>query len=197
VNSRRSAVLIFHGGCWRTGSKNDVHQQVAALADAGFTGILVQYRLLDTAPLASAACSIPPPSPEPSFTRVGAVKYRLRALLWRLNVPKRRAVIRWHSRLDRLHLRLVMDDDDRMHAGKLTTDMLAAAARTLEADAVQGGRLRRMYWARADSRTRADLESCGIAIVPGDFRYYLRERDRGRLRTSASIPSFGALSRRK
>lgn len=50
VNSRRSAVLIFHGGGWRTGSKEDVHHQATALADAGFTGIAVQYRLLDTAP---------------------------------------------------------------------------------------------------------------------------------------------------
>ncbi len=49
MNSRGSAVLIFHGGGWRTGSKEDVHHQAAALAAAGFTGIAVQYRLLDTA----------------------------------------------------------------------------------------------------------------------------------------------------
>lgn len=49
-NSRHSAVLIFHGGGWRAGAKEAVHQQAAALAAAGFTGIAVQYRLLDTAP---------------------------------------------------------------------------------------------------------------------------------------------------
>ena len=50
MNSRHSAVLIFHGGGWRTGAKEAVHQQAAALAAEGFTGIAVQYRLLDTAP---------------------------------------------------------------------------------------------------------------------------------------------------
>jgi acetyl esterase/lipase len=50
VDSRHSAVLIFHGGGWRAGAKEAVHQQAAALAAAGFTGIAVQYRLLDIAP---------------------------------------------------------------------------------------------------------------------------------------------------
>lgn len=50
VNSRHSAVLIFHGGGWRAGAKETVHQQAAALAAEGFTGIAVQYRLLDAAP---------------------------------------------------------------------------------------------------------------------------------------------------
>jgi acetyl esterase/lipase len=50
VNNRHSAVLIFHGGGWRTGAKEDVHQQAVALAAEGFTGIAVQYRFLDTAP---------------------------------------------------------------------------------------------------------------------------------------------------
>lgn len=49
-NSRHSAVLIFHGGGWRAGAKEAVHQQAAALAEEGFTGIAVQYRLLDAAP---------------------------------------------------------------------------------------------------------------------------------------------------
>jgi acetyl esterase/lipase len=49
VNSRHSAVLIFHGGGWRAGAKEAVHQQAAALAAEGFTGVAVQYRLLDTA----------------------------------------------------------------------------------------------------------------------------------------------------
>jgi acetyl esterase/lipase len=50
VNSRHSAVLIFHGGGWRAGAKEAVHQQADALAAAGFTAIAVQYRLLDAAP---------------------------------------------------------------------------------------------------------------------------------------------------
>jgi acetyl esterase/lipase len=49
VNSRRCAVLIFHGGGWRTGAKEAVHVQAAALAAEGFTGIAVQYRLLGAA----------------------------------------------------------------------------------------------------------------------------------------------------
>jgi acetyl esterase/lipase len=39
-NSRRSAVLIFHGGGWRADAKEAVHQQAAALAAEGFTGPL-------------------------------------------------------------------------------------------------------------------------------------------------------------
>lgn len=49
-NSRHSAILIFHGGGWRAGAKEAVHQQAAALAAEGFLGIAVQYRLLDVAP---------------------------------------------------------------------------------------------------------------------------------------------------
>jgi acetyl esterase/lipase len=49
VNSRLCAVLIFHGGGWRAGAKEAVHQQAAALAAEGFTAIAVQYRLLGTA----------------------------------------------------------------------------------------------------------------------------------------------------
>ena len=49
-NSRRSAVLLFHGGGWRAGAKEDVHARTAALAAQGFVGIAVQYRLLDAAP---------------------------------------------------------------------------------------------------------------------------------------------------
>lgn len=44
------AVLLFHGGGWRFGSKEMVHGQAGALAARGFTAIAVQYRLLDTAP---------------------------------------------------------------------------------------------------------------------------------------------------
>jgi len=50
INSRHCAVLIFHGGGWRAGAKETVHHQAAALAAEGFTGVAVQYRLLDTAP---------------------------------------------------------------------------------------------------------------------------------------------------
>lgn len=50
AESRRCAVLLFHGGGWRAGSKEAVHAQATALADAGFTALAVQYRLLDAAP---------------------------------------------------------------------------------------------------------------------------------------------------
>lgn len=50
AESQRCAVLLFHGGGWRAGSKEAVHAQAAALAEAGFTALAVQYRLLDTAP---------------------------------------------------------------------------------------------------------------------------------------------------
>lgn len=43
------AALLFHGGGWRHGAKEMVHAQAAALAAHGFTGIAVQYRLLDDA----------------------------------------------------------------------------------------------------------------------------------------------------
>ena len=45
-----TAVLIFHGGGWRAGAKELVHERAAALAAAGFTAAAVQYRLLDAAP---------------------------------------------------------------------------------------------------------------------------------------------------
>lgn len=49
-HSRRSAVLLFHGGGWRAGAKEAVHVRAAALAAQGFVGVAVQYRLLDAAP---------------------------------------------------------------------------------------------------------------------------------------------------
>ena len=48
--SNRAAVLVFHGGGWRVGTRQDVHERAAALAAAGFTALTVQYRLLDVAP---------------------------------------------------------------------------------------------------------------------------------------------------
>jgi hypothetical protein len=49
------------------------------------------------------------------------VNSRLAHLRWRLNLPAR-AVIRRNSRLDRLRLRLVLDDDDCLSCGELATD---------------------------------------------------------------------------
>jgi acetyl esterase/lipase len=48
--SNRAAVLVFHGGGWRVGTRQHVHERAAALAAAGFTALTVQYRLLDAAP---------------------------------------------------------------------------------------------------------------------------------------------------
>jgi acetyl esterase/lipase len=48
--SNRAAVLVFHGGGWRVGARQHVHERAAALAAAGFTALTVQYRLLDAAP---------------------------------------------------------------------------------------------------------------------------------------------------
>jgi acetyl esterase/lipase len=59
---RGAAVLVFHGGGWRVGSREFVHARTAALAAQGFTAIAVQYRLLDVAPwpapLADAAAAL-------------------------------------------------------------------------------------------------------------------------------------------
>lgn len=50
TESRRCAVLVLHGGGSRFGAKEHVHDRAAALAEAGFTALAVQYRLLDAAP---------------------------------------------------------------------------------------------------------------------------------------------------
>ncbi len=50
ADSRRCAVLVFHGGGWRVGSREAVHDRASALAANGFTALAVQYRLLDAAP---------------------------------------------------------------------------------------------------------------------------------------------------
>lgn len=59
---RGAAVLVFHGGGWRFGSREDAHNRAAALAAEGFTALAVQYRLLEAAPwpapLADAAAAL-------------------------------------------------------------------------------------------------------------------------------------------
>lgn len=54
AGSRRCAVLVLHGGAWRVGAKEAVHDRAAALAAQGFTALAVQYRLLDAAPWPAA-----------------------------------------------------------------------------------------------------------------------------------------------
>lgn len=49
-DNRHCAVLLLHGGGWRGGAKEFVHEQAAALAAQGFTALAVQYRLLGVAP---------------------------------------------------------------------------------------------------------------------------------------------------
>jgi acetyl esterase/lipase len=60
--SRRCAVLVFHGGGWRVGSRQAVRDRASGLAAAGFTAVTVQYRLLGTAawpaPLADATAAL-------------------------------------------------------------------------------------------------------------------------------------------
>lgn len=85
MNSRRSAVLIFHGGGWRFGSKEAVHGRAAALAAEGFTGIAVQYRLLDAAPW-----------PAPLADATEAISW-VRANSGDLGVDPARVVVQGHS----------------------------------------------------------------------------------------------------
>ncbi|WP_103341467.1 alpha/beta hydrolase [Amycolatopsis sp. CA-126428] len=49
AGSRRCAVVVLHGGGWRSGSRELVHTRAAALAAHGFTAVAAQYRLLDVA----------------------------------------------------------------------------------------------------------------------------------------------------
>ncbi len=99
ANSRQSAVLIFHGGGWRAGAKEAVHQQAAALAAKGFTGVAVQYRLLDTAAwpaqLADARAAL-------SWARVNAAE---------LGIDPARVVAQGHSA--GAHLALMTGTIDR------------------------------------------------------------------------------------
>ncbi len=48
--SKRAAILYFHGGSWRAGSKNGMRADAEAMAAYGFVGIPTQYRLLQQAP---------------------------------------------------------------------------------------------------------------------------------------------------
>jgi acetyl esterase/lipase len=63
TESRNCAILVFHGGGWRFGSKEHTHARARVLAAQGFTAIAVQYRLLDVAAWpaqledAAAACT--------------------------------------------------------------------------------------------------------------------------------------------
>jgi acetyl esterase/lipase len=50
TENRRCAVLVLHGGAWRAGAKEAVHDRAGSLAAAGVTALAVQYRLLDAAP---------------------------------------------------------------------------------------------------------------------------------------------------
>lgn len=83
--SRRCAVLVFHGGAWRRGSREFVHDRAAALAAAGFTALAVQYRLLDAAPWPGAL--------EDAAAALGWV----RANAERLGIDPGRVVTQGHS----------------------------------------------------------------------------------------------------
>lgn len=52
--SRRTAVLVSHGGGWRRGDRSMVRQRGEALAALGFTAVGVEYRLLGEAPWPAA-----------------------------------------------------------------------------------------------------------------------------------------------
>lgn len=83
--SRHCAVLLFHGGGWRSGSKQDVHARAAALADLGFTALAVQYRLLDSAPW-----------PAPLADAIGALRW-VRAQAGALDIDPDQVVVQGHS----------------------------------------------------------------------------------------------------
>lgn len=50
----RPAVVVVHGGSWRSGDKGEVPHVSAYLADAGFTVVDVRYRLAGEAPFPAA-----------------------------------------------------------------------------------------------------------------------------------------------
>jgi acetyl esterase/lipase len=85
ADSRRCAVLVFHGGGWRVGGKEDVHERAAALAAEGFTAIAVQYRLLDAAPW-----------PAPLDDATAALAW-VRANAARLDIDPNHIVVQGHS----------------------------------------------------------------------------------------------------
>ncbi|GHO71702.1 hypothetical protein KSC_105940 [Ktedonobacter sp. SOSP1-52] len=48
--SLRTAVLQFHGGGWRMGNRQMVHEHAEKLSSLGFTCCAVEYRLVQEAP---------------------------------------------------------------------------------------------------------------------------------------------------
>jgi acetyl esterase/lipase len=48
--SKRTAILFFHGGGWRGGSREGMRNDARAMADLGYVGLPTQYRLLGQAP---------------------------------------------------------------------------------------------------------------------------------------------------
>lgn len=46
----QTAVLLIHGGGWRSGDRSKMHRYASHLAGQGFTTVAIQYRLLDAAP---------------------------------------------------------------------------------------------------------------------------------------------------
>jgi acetyl esterase/lipase len=48
--STRTAILYFHGGGWRVGSREMMRPDARAMAELGFVGLPAQYRLLGQAP---------------------------------------------------------------------------------------------------------------------------------------------------
>lgn len=54
VSSRRTAVLVSHGGGWRMGNRSMVRPRCEALAALGFTAVALEYRLLGEAPWPAA-----------------------------------------------------------------------------------------------------------------------------------------------
>ncbi len=80
----RPAVVVVHGGSWRSGDKGELPHLSAVLADAGYTVVDVRYRLAGDAPFPAAIedvrCALATLAAEP--TRFGVDPSRL-ALLGR------------------------------------------------------------------------------------------------------------------
>jgi acetyl esterase/lipase len=85
ATSRRCAVLVVHGGAWRFGAKEAVHDRAAALAAHGFTALAVQYRLLGAAPWPAALADV---TAALAWTRANAA---------RLDIDPARVVMQGHS----------------------------------------------------------------------------------------------------
>src|ERR1700761_7740000 len=48
--AKRAAILYFHGGGWRGGSREAMRPDARAMAALGYVGLPAQYRLLGEAP---------------------------------------------------------------------------------------------------------------------------------------------------